>query len=189
MAVTSNDIANQAIQMIGDNQPAVTGFAPNFDSSPAGVALSKIYYPTVFTVARQFSCDFARFASALTLSGNAAPFPWSYEYLYPSSAVQIWQIMPPSLVDTNNPLPVNWTVANTLVSGTQTKVIRTNQASAVAVGNNAPAESTWDPLFREAVVRLLASNLALAVAGKPDMSKDMLESGGAFESLGQERDS
>ena len=31
MPITSNDVANQAIQLIGNNQPAVAGFAPNLN--------------------------------------------------------------------------------------------------------------------------------------------------------------
>ena len=187
MAISSTDIANQAIQLIGDNQPPVTGVAPNFDSSPAGQALARLYTPCIQTVARQFGWDFARNTVALTLSGNAAPFPWSYEYLYPANGVEIWQVAPPSLTDPNNPLPVNWDVSNTVVGGAQSRVIHSNLANALAVYNNAPNESTWDSLFRETVVRLLASELAMALAGKPETSQTMMQSGAAFESLGETR--
>lgn len=187
MTVTSNDIANQAIQFMGGNQPAVTGFSPNFDSSTAGKALAKIYVPAVATVARQFAWDFTRSSATLSLSGNVAPFPWALEYIYPAQAVQIWQLLPPALGDANNPLPVNWAVGNSLVSSVQTKVIWTNLANALVVVNNNPLESTWDPGFREAVVRLLASELAMAIAGKPDVAQSMLQSGSAFESVAEGR--
>ena len=36
MTFTSNDVANQALALIGDNLPPVQGFAPTFDSSAAG---------------------------------------------------------------------------------------------------------------------------------------------------------
>lgn len=188
MTVTSNDIANQAIQLIGNNQPPVTGNAPSFDSSPAGVALSKIYDACVATVARQWDWDLARNTVSLELSGNAAPFPWGFEYLYPTNGIQIWQIMPLSIEDPNNPLPVNWVTANNIVGGIQKKVIHANLEEALAVYNNNPNENTWDPLFRESVVRLLASELAMALAGKPDTSNDLLKSGAAFETIGEGRD-
>lgn len=187
MTVTSNDIANEAIQLIGNNQSAVTGTAPTFDSSPSGLALAKLYAPCVATVGRQFGWDFARKAVTLTASGNTAPFPWALEYLYPSDGIEIWQLLPATLADANNPLPVNWSVGNALVSAVQTKVIWTNQATAHAHYNNNPAESTWDPLFREAVARLLASELAMALAGRPDTVQQMIDSGAAFESLGERR--
>jgi len=186
---TSNDIANRAIMMMGGNQPAVTGVAPTFDSSTNGVALSRLYYSTVRTVMRQFSWDFSRNIVSLTLTGNVAPFPYIYEYAYPTNAVQVWQLTPATLADANNPLPINWSVANAIVGSNQTRVIHTNLQNAQAVIDNFPSENTWDDLFTEATVRLLASNLALATAGKPDLSKDLLESGGGFESIGQERDS
>lgn len=187
MAVTSNQIVNQAIQLIGNNQTPVTGNAPNFDTSTAGKAAAFLYGPCIQTVARQFGWDFARNSVALTVTGNTAPFPWTQEYSYPTNGVEVWQLMPASLADPNNPLPVRWSVGNTLVSAVQTKVIWSNLAAARAAYNNNPTESTWDPLFREAVVRLLASEMAMATAGRPETSQNLLESGAAMESLGETR--
>lgn len=188
MPVTSQDVANQAIQLIGDNQPPIVGNAPSFDNSPAGVALQKLYTPCVNTVARQWGFDFARNTATLALSGNPAPGGWTFEYLYPANGVQVWQLMPtPPFADPNNPLPVNWNVGNAVVSAVQTKVIWSNLANAQAVYNNVPTESTWDALFREAVVRLLASELAMAIAGRPDTASELLQSGAAFETAGEAR--
>lgn len=189
MTVAAADIVNQALQLIGGNQPAVTGVAPTFDDSTAGKAAQKLYVPCVQTVGRQWGWDMARNTVALAASGNSAPFPWSREYLYPSNGIQVWQVMPTSTTDTNNPLPVNWAVANVLVSGTQTKVIHTDQNPAQAVYNNNPGESLWDPLFREAVVRLLASELAMALAARPETAEQYLRSGSAMEQVGETRDS
>ncbi len=186
--ITSNDIANQAIMLVGDNQPLVTGFAPTFDSSTAGIALSKLYGPVVQTVGRQFAWDMARQTIALTLSGNTAPFPWSFEYFYPTNGIEVWQLHPNSVADANNPLPQNWNVANGVIAGQQQRVIWSNLASAYATYNNNPNENTWDSLFREAVVRLLASELAMAVAGKPDVAQSYMETGGAFEGIGEARE-
>jgi hypothetical protein len=188
-ALTSNIVANQAIQLIGDKQPPITGNAPNFDSSKAGVACAALYPWVVRTVARQFGWDFTRTTAALAPSGNAAPFPWAFEYLYPPAAAQVWQLAPPALADPNNPLPVNWAVANTMVGPNQAKVIQCNLAGALAIFDNVPAESTWDPGFQEEVVRLLASELAMALAGKPDTAQGLLESASQIGGAMQERDS
>jgi hypothetical protein len=188
MAVTSTDIVNQALQLIGNNQGLVTGVAPNFDNSALGIAAAKLYAPCVQTVARQFGWDFARKTVVLALSGNPSPSPaWAFEYLYPTNGVQVWQLMPAVLADPNNPLPVNWDVANDQVAGVQTKVILSNLAGALAVYNNNPTEATWDPLFREAVVRLLASEFAVAGVGRPDTAAGLLQAGAAFETLGESR--
>ena len=189
MVTTSNDIANEAIQLMGGNQPFVTGLAPNFDSSVTGKALQKLYAPTVATVARQHEWDFARQTVALALSGNVAPFPWAYEYVYPANCVQLWQLAPAALTDANNTLPINSAVGNAIVGAAQAKVIWSNLQNANAVINSNPLEATWDALFREAVVRLLASALAMAIGGKPDVAQSMLESGGAFETLAEGRES
>ena len=175
--------------MIGGQTEPVTGNAPTFDSSAAGVALSYLYAPAVQTVARQFGWDYQRNVVTLTASGNTAPFPWSEEYLYPTNGIEVLQLTPATLTDPNNPLPVNWVVGNATVGGVPTKVIWTNQASALAVISNQPGEALWDPLFHEAVVRLLASELATAIAGRPDTSRDTLEQAGAFMQVGMTRDS
>jgi hypothetical protein len=187
MSTTSNSVANQALQMIGDNIPAVVGNAPGFDSSTAGQALAQLYSPVVNTIARQFGWDFARTNVALSLSGNPAPVGWGFEYLYPGNGVEVWQLMPAVIADPNNPLPQNWTVGNIVVSGTQTKVIWSNLQGALAIYNNAPQESTWDAEFQEAVVRLLASELSMALFGRPDSAQEYLNSGAAFEQIGESR--
>jgi hypothetical protein len=186
-SLTSTQVANEAIQLIGDNTPLVTGVAPNFDTSPAGVALAQIYAPTVAAVMRQFQWDQSRKTASLTLTGNTAPFPWSYEYYFPSDGVQVWQVAPASLTDPYDPLPVNWSVGNDVVSGSQVKCVFANIAGAKVIYDNNPAESTWDPLFTETVVRLLAAKLAMAIAGRTDTAQSLTESGAQFDQVAQGR--
>lgn len=186
MAVDSNDIANQSLQIVGDNMPAVVGQAPTFDNSTAGKALQLLYTPCVQTVGREFGWDFARANVTLTLTANTPPLGYAFEYVYPTG-VQVWQILPATITDPNNPTPVNYNVGNAVVLGTQTKVIWTSVQNAKAIYNNMPQESTWDPLFREAVVRLLASELSIALNGRPDTSQVLLDSGAAFEGIGEMR--
>ena len=184
---TSNDIANQAIQLIGDNQPFVQGQAPAFDNSAAGKALQKLYQPAVATVARQWNWDLGRASIGLTLTGNTPPLDYAYEYQYPSNGIEVWQLVPPTQSDPNNPLPQNWSVGNAVVNNNQIKVIWSNLQNAQATYNNNPNENTWDPLFRESVVRLLASELSVALLGRPDTAQLNLESAAQFESIGEGR--
>lgn len=191
MPLTSTDVVNQAINLIGNDIPPVTGVAPTFDDSTAGKAAQQLYTLCVQSVGRQFGWDFARNQVTLTASGNVGPFPMGFtgEYLYPTNGIQVWQLIGDlSAADLNNPVPANWNVGNALVSAVQRKVIWTSMASPRAIYNNAPTESTWDPLFQMAVVRLLASAMAMAIAGKPDVAQGMLESGSAFESLAETRE-
>lgn len=187
MPLTPTDIVNQAINIYGNNQPPVTGVYPNFDNSTAGVAAKNLYGPCVQTVMRQFGWDFGRFVDVLTLSGNTAPEPWAFEYLYPVDGIEIRQVMPAALTDTNDPLPLNWTVGNALVATISTKVIWADEPSAKVVYSNFPPPPVWDPGFREAVVRLLASEMAMATAGKTDTSQKLMESAGAFENAAETR--
>jgi hypothetical protein len=191
MPVTAVDLVNQAIQLIGDNQTPVQGAAPNFDSSAAGKAAKVLYAPCVATVMREFGWDAARNTAALILSGGVAPVPYAVEYLYPAFGIQVWALIPPGGDPINDPRPINFNVANALVDvlgvQTQKKVIHAYEADLLAVFNNNPTEDTWDPLLREAVVRLLASEMSIALAGKSGMSEINLKAGGAFEQIGEMR--
>lgn len=188
MTLTSVDVVNQALQLLGGNQPLVTGTAPTFDTSPAGVAAAQLYYPTVYAIGRKFGFDFSRNLVTLVATGNTPAFPSpSHEYTYPAAALQIRQVTGSTLADPNNPIAVNWIVVNVLVSSVPTKVIQTNIASAKAVITNAPAESLWDALYEQAVVRTLASGLAMALAGEMQTALATLDQGGTFESIAEAR--
>lgn len=176
MTVTSNDIANQAMNLMGNNVSPVTGNAPNFDNSAAGKALKYLYSPCVATVQQQFEWDASRKEASLTLSGNAASLGFTYEYLYPTNGIQVWQIRNPALADPFNPVPENFVEGNAVVGSAQARVLWTNVASAKIVYNNNPTEDDWSPGFREAVVRLLASELAMALAARPDTAQGLLDS-------------
>lgn len=188
MALLPADIVNRAIQLYGDNQSPVTGVPPNFDGTPTGKAAGVLYAGVVQTVSRQYEWDFARRTATLVLSGNTAPPQWAYEYLYPTNGIEINQLMPTTITDPNNPLPVSWTVGNATVSSNITKVIWTNLQNAIGTFTNQPPESTWDAGFTETVVRLLASELAMGIAGRPDTSAKLLESAQAFEQSATTRD-
>src|SRR6266404_984646 len=99
--VTSTDVANQAIMLIGDNQPLVTGVYPNFDDSAAGIALNQLYGPAVQTVARQFGYDFSRNTVTLASTGNTPLANWPFEYFYPSNGIEVRQLIPGTPGDPN----------------------------------------------------------------------------------------
>lgn len=177
---TSNQIANMAVNLIGNKIPPITGNAPTFDTSAAGKACAVLYAETVQAAGREFGFDFARATVTLGLSGNAAPVPWAFEYLYPPAAIQIWQLMPAVIADPNNPVPQRWDRGNAQVGGTQTAVIWSNLANAVAYLNNNPSEAVWDALFAETVSRFLASKLAMALAGRPETAGQLITTAGTF---------
>jgi hypothetical protein len=183
-----NQVVNRAINQIGDDQPPVTGTLPNFDTSPAGVAAAALYTSVVQTVLRTYGWDFSRNLATLVATGNAPPPQFAYEYAYPSMGIEIRQLQPTVLADANNPTPITWQVGNVTVLGVPTKVIWTNLQNALATISNQPPEGLWDAGFTESVVRLLASELAMAIAARPDTSQEMLKSAGDFERAAEGRD-
>ncbi len=174
MALTPTVIVNRAANLQGNKVPEVTGTYPTFDDSATGKAARWLYDEAVKTVGALFEWDFARFTDVLALSGNVAPDPWLYEYLYPTGALQVWQVKPATQVDPNYPIPTTWSMANAVVSGTQVSVLRTNVPNAVAVYNNNPGPDTWQPAFTDAVVRWLSSAFSMALSGRPETQANIL---------------
>lgn len=187
MPTIATDIVNQALFLMGDREPAVTGNAPNFDNSVQGVAAKWLYAPCVAAVARTYEWDFARKVVNLSLSGNPAQLGFTFEYLYPTNGIEVWNVVDPDF-DPMNPLPTNWTVNNALVSSVQTKVIWTDIADAIAVYNNNPTPDLWDAGFREAVVRRLAGEFARALAGRNETGESLEQSGMLAAQVAQMRD-
>lgn len=179
MAATSADICNEALQLMGGNQPPITGTAPTFDNSTAGKVAQQIYAPCVAAAGRQFEWDFARNTIALVATGNVPLFPWTNQYAYPPNGIEVWQLIPAD-ADPFNPVPVNYIVANDVVNAQQVRVINTNLVAPLAVYNNNPGPDVWDASFRAAVVRLLASEFAIALGGKPDLMQAQQDSAGTF---------
>jgi len=173
---TSAAVVNEALQFIGEQvQIANLG-----DGTAAANAASVLYAPTVQLMLREIDPDFARFTAQLTLiSAPAGVPPWGFEYQYPATCVRLRQVRPPgaggvgALVDINDPQPIR---ANVTYDGGAGKVILCNQLNALAVyTTSAVSEGMWDSAFTDAVVRRLANPLAMALAGRPDFAKTILE--------------
>jgi hypothetical protein len=175
MASTSQDVANEALSLIGYDGFPISGPAPNFDGSAPGQIAQRTYPYAVAAVGRLNAWSFPRTSAALVVTGNVAPFPWSYEYGFPANCIDVWQLSPTSLVDPNTPLPITWARGISIVSAVQVSVLWSNLSPARAIFNGNPLESTWDPLFRETVVRYLAAEFAVAGLGKPDLMAAYVE--------------
>jgi hypothetical protein len=180
---TSVDIVNRALEEIASQSQ----IAALTDQTPEGIAAGDLYSQVVSYLLRQMDPEFARRAAELAVSGGALAYGWSYAFLYPGDCVRLRQIMPATIVP-NDPQPVRWSVQND--AGLAATVINTNISPAVAVYTSAAVtESDWNSTFTEAVVRMLASELAMPIGGRPDFAKQKLtEAGGILESAGQ-RDS
>jgi len=132
------------------------------------VALS-IYAQTRDAVLREGDWQFAEQITPAALTGNAAPFPWSSEYVYPSNCIKVRNLFQATYAaDTNNPSPTLWTVAD---SGTSAKVIWSKTPNATLVYTaQVTNPANWDPGFVEALVAALGRRLA-AVLVNPQVAQ------------------
>jgi|SRR5579884_17747 len=183
--VTSVSVVNEALELIAA-QTTITGLN---DGSPAGNAAGVLYAPAVNLLLRQLDPAFARRTAALAPAvGGTIPPPWSAEYLYPADCLRLRQVRPaPANVVANDPQPVRAQVA--FDAGLTAKVVVCNLTSAYAVYTSGMPgvgqENLWDSAFIEAVARRLANPLAMALAGRPDFAKEILEESQAFAQLAE----
>lgn len=173
VGLTSAGVANAALEQIA-SQTRITSLT---DGSPTAAQINVVYAPTVQLMLRELDPDFARFTAQLLLAGATSPVPpWAFEYAYPASCVRLRQIRPGSLADPNDPVPVRANVAFDIIANVPMKVILTNQVAALAVYTSSTVtEAIWDSVFTDAVVRRLANPLAMALSGRPDFAKTILE--------------
>jgi hypothetical protein len=177
-------VVNTALELIA-SQTTITALN---DGTPQANAAQTIYAPVVQLLLREIDPDFARLTAALSLSSAGTPVPpWAFEYLYPADCLRLRQVRPAvGSYNVNDPLPVRSVVAFDIISAVNTKVILTNQASALAVyTSSTPTEAQWDSVFAEAVARRLANPLAMALSGRPDFARQILEEAAAVASTAE----
>lgn len=171
---SSSQVVNTALEYIA----AQTQISSLADGTPAANAAAVVYVPTVQLMLRELDPDFARYTATLILAGASSPVPpWAFEYAYPTDCVRLRQVRPPSGgYNVNDPQPIKSTVAFDMIGIVPRKVILTNQANALAVYTTSNVtEAQWDAVFADAVARRLANPLAMALSGRPDFAREILE--------------
>src|ERR1700722_1357422 len=203
---TSVDVANQALQLIAA-RATLTGTLPTFDGSPLGIQTGILYTQVRDTLLREQDFEFSRLTTALAggvgMALEASPinqllltsggqyifsvieqtfltavFPWPYAYYYPSDCVRIRSVVPPTWC-IYDPQPVRWSEMEQWVSGSPTRVIMCNVYNAhITYSSNAISENQWDAGFLQTFIRMLASELAMGVGGRPDLAAKLLQQAG-----------
>jgi hypothetical protein len=186
MPTTAANLVNRALVEIG-SQTLITSLT---DGTPyANIAL-QVFDPFFNFLVRQADWDFTRAVVGPSLTGNTAPFPWTVEYVYPSTASRIRYLTPGAVANPFDPQPVRFAVG-TVLEAEPTKVIWADIVVGQIIYSLAVVEEIQldytDPMFQEALVRMLASAFSMANAGRPDYSRIMLEWASQFEQLGEGR--
>src|SRR5579863_3833225 len=105
-------VVNLALERIG--YPKRIGSI--YEGSLAAREALTIYAETRDQLLRLINPDFARKTEALALSGQAAPVPWLYSYVYPVDCIKIRDLIIANF-DPLNPYPSRFTVATDTVAG------------------------------------------------------------------------
>lgn len=192
MGTTQLAICNTALELVKSQDLLTGGAFPNFLGTPAVAGAANVLYgPVRDLLLRQINPEFARITIVGAPIPGAIPIaPWAYEYAYPTDGLRIRQVRPPTsglgaLADPYERLPVTAAVAFDKTNAV--KVVLTNQQLALIVyTSNLPLESAWDPDFAEAMARRLANPFAMAIAGRPDFARELLEESERYSALASE---
>lgn len=157
---TQLETVNQALAEIG-SRSQLTALDT---TTPEGRYALLLYAPLRDFLLREGDYDFALKSPTITAIGSAST-PWVYAYTLPSDCIRIRQLIP-QVYDPLNPLPVEWNLDN--------GVIVTKMAVSIIVYTYAATETSWDTMFHEAFVRMLASSLSFALQNRMEVSKEML---------------
>lgn len=182
---TQITIVNAALALIG-SQAVITALN---DGSPAGNAAGVLYTPTLQFLLRSMDPDFARRTAALVPQANGTDVTtFTNEYQYPSDCLRLRQLQPViGSYDPNDPQPIRGIVAfDPLTSGGPAKVILCNLASGSAVYTTLNVtEALFDAAFVEEFERRLANPFAMAIAGRPDYARELLEEAERYAGLAE----
>jgi hypothetical protein len=189
--LTSLQVANRALTEISRGTPLTGGTpATNFDGSANGVYCATLYNGAVEMLLRNQDWEFCRTSIVLTLAfgpPTPLPFGWQYEYIYPIDCMRVRHVFNATNYGFD-PQSVRWEVGTNGMGGPT--VIWTNIATAqLSYSTNLVTEAEWDSMFTETMVRYIGSQLALPVAGRPDFSKEQLQTAGRLGQAGMDKDS
>lgn len=181
-------ICNRALQDIGSQIYVSSPVPTSTDGTPAGLACTTLYSGLFQALLRQLKPKFARRTILLgDTSGLNLPPQWAYTTNYPFDGITILQVYPANY-NALNPVPTRWQVADyqdTYAYQNASRIIYTNVTPIwVTYVSNDPPERQWDSFFVETMVRFLASGLSMAMAGRPDYARALMDqvegfSGGA----------
>jgi hypothetical protein len=152
------DVVNLALSRIGIKDR----IGNIYEGSAAAKAALDVYAQTRDAVLRESNFGFSEKIDAAVLSGNVAPSPWSFEYVYPSDCLKLRDLFDADyLADKNNPIPLRW-----VIGGPDTgKVIWANVVGVTLVYTRQVTDPTkWEPLFVEAFAAALGRRMAPVLA-------------------------
>lgn len=177
--MTSNiDITNRALATIG-TRSQITSMV---DGSAEALYANLLYNDLRDFMLREGDYDFALVDIAAVPQAVPA-LPWTFRYSYPTDAIRIRQLIPLGFIALD-PMPIEWN----LLSIANVRYIVTTQAIVNILYTYPAPEDSWDAIFTESFVRLLASGLAFALENRIPASREKLQEAIAFANIANMRD-
>jgi hypothetical protein len=181
---TSIDVVNYALELIGSQQTITS-----FNDVPVGLAANIIYVPTIQLVMWQTQPDFARVeGQALAIAtGKTAPPGWTYVYTYPSDCVQMRYVYP-AIWPPFDPQAIRSSIGFDKTATAAKVVWSTVQNAVASYTSSAVTENQWDSAFMQGVIRQLGNVLSMALAGRPEYARELLQQAEMYHQMAESLD-
>lgn len=182
MAVTSVDIVNRALQLVGTR----TTIASLGESSNEAIQASLCYVPVRDWCLGLANWNFARRTAALILAKTATTPPpawttaqpsppWKYEYQIPADALMMRYVTNSDGSATSYlGEPKRFVVGIDIITAVEQRVLLTNELGAIGIYTAQITDPTeWPWLFERFVVGTLAWTLCPALTGDKELLKEL----------------
>lgn len=174
------EVAREALAQIGTRSK----IASLDDGSAEAQYINLLYGPIRDFLLVDGDYDFALTHVGLVAITTPPPFPWAVAYEYPvgAEALRIRQLIPENY-DPLDPRPVEWNI-----TGGTGHFIYASRPIVRALITFRATEDLWDAMFRQSMVRMLASALAFALENRIEASKVKLDEALGFAGIAKLRD-
>jgi len=158
---TPVELCNRALILLSEK--AITSLS---DNTPAAKVCNRVYKPAVLYILQSGDWPFATESAILSAVTHTSLAGWKYSYTYPANALRILEVFgerkapwPPEHQRGNTAFEVGSTSAGDSLVFTNTEDARARYISTVI----ADKPESFEPLFSQAVVFWIASQIATAI--------------------------
>jgi hypothetical protein len=164
MALTKTILCNLALSKIGNERVQLADF--DTDTGKIKDQCDLHYEPTLHELVRMHSWGCTKERVQLVDSGNTPTFGWEYEFDLPADCLRPLFLVPTEEATSVFKPNIDWTVEG--------RTVLANQEDVWLLYIKEPAPADMDSLFASAFYTLLASKLAVPIAGDQQLYQTIL---------------